>query len=158
MAVQIRTDSGGDAGIVDILGLAKSSWWLHLHYLAHHVEHAYSITGRASQGATVDRALVVGRPGAFTRDCPYTALSRACIDTSIPLITDHWLAEQDRREYAPDQLAREPSDCLHALARAMRRSGDESLAATHLGPKPPDARRFRSLGDRDRRDHSELSR
>jgi hypothetical protein len=144
MAVQIKTDNGEHR-------------WLHL-YLAHHVEHPYAITGHTSQGATVDRALVVGRPETFTRDWAYTALSRARIDTSIHLITDHGPTEHARREYAPDQLAREPSDCLHALARAMRRSGDEPLAATHLGPRPAPARRFRSLGNRDLRGHSELSR
>jgi ATP-dependent exoDNAse (exonuclease V) alpha subunit len=62
MAVRIRTDNGEHR-------------WLNLHYLAHHVELAYAITGHSGQGATVDRALVVGRPEAFTR--AYTALSRA---------------------------------------------------------------------------------
>jgi hypothetical protein len=145
MAVQIKTDSGEQR-------------WLNLHYLAHHVEHAYAITGHSSQGATVDRALVVGRPEAFTRDWAYTALSRARTGTSIHLIADPGSAENDRPEYAPDQPGREPSDCLQALARAMRRSNDEPLAAGHLAPKPPDARRFRSPADRHLRGHSELSR
>jgi ATP-dependent exoDNAse (exonuclease V) alpha subunit len=145
MAVQIKIDNGEHR-------------WLNLHYLAHHVEHAYAITGHSSQGATVDRALVVGRPEAFTRDWAYTALSRARTDTSIHLIADPGPAEHDRREYAPDRPGREPSDCLQALARAMRRSNDEPLAAAHLALKPPDARRFRSPGNRDLRGHSELSR
>ena len=146
MAVQIKTDSGEHR-------------WLNLHYLAHHVEHAYAITGHSSQGATVDRALVVGRPEAFTRDWAYTALSRARTGTDIHLIGDHGPADHDRREYAPDRPAREPSDCLRALARAMGRSDDEPLAAaTHLGPKPPNARHLRPLGNRDLRGHSELSR
>jgi len=145
MAVQIQTDNGEHR-------------WLNLHDLAHHVEHAYAITGHSSQGATVDRALVVGRPEAFTRDWAYTALSRARTDTSIHLIADHGPAEHDRREYAPDWPGREPSDCLQALARAMRRSNDEPLAAAHLGPKPHDARRVRPPGNRDLRGHAELSR
>jgi hypothetical protein len=106
----------------------------------------------------------VGRPEAFTRNWAYTALSRARTrtrtrtDTSIHLIADHGPAEHDRREYAPDQPGREPSDCLHALARAMRKSNDEPLAAAHLSPRPPDARRFRSRGNSDLRTHPELSR
>jgi ATP-dependent exoDNAse (exonuclease V) alpha subunit len=145
MAVQIQTDNG-------------EYRWLNPHYLAHHVEHAYAITGHSSQGATVDRALVVGRPEAFTRDWAYTALPRARTDTSIHLIADHGPAEHDRREYAPDRPGREPSDCLHALARAMRKYNDEPLAVAHHGPKPLDARRFRPPGNRDLRGHSELSR
>jgi ATP-dependent exoDNAse (exonuclease V) alpha subunit len=120
MAVQVRTDGGEHR-------------WLNLHYLAHHVELAYPITGHPSQGATVDRAPVVGRPEAFTRDWDYTALPRARTDTSVHLIADHGPAEHDRREYAPDRPGREPSDCLQALVRAMGRSGDEPLAAAHLG-------------------------
>ncbi len=146
MAVQIRTDGGEHV-------------WLNLHYLAHHVELAYAITGHSSQGATVDRALVVGRPEAFSRDWAYTALSRARTGTDIHLIGDHGPADHDRREYAPDRPAREPSDCLRALARAMARSDDEPLAApTHVGLEPQTARHLRPLGNRDLRGHSELSR
>ena len=105
MAVQIQTDSGEHR-------------WLDLHYLAHHVEHAYAITGHSSQGATVDRALVVGRPEEFTREWAYTALSRARTgpaSTSSPTMDP---TEHDRREYAPDQLAREPSASSSTLSRA----------------------------------------
>jgi hypothetical protein len=88
----------------------------------------------------------------------YTALSGARTDTSIHLIADHGPAEHDRREYAPDQPAREPSDCLHALAHAMRKSNDEPLAAAHLAPIPPDAQPVRSPGNRNVRGRSQLSR
>ena len=145
MAVQIKTDNGKHR-------------WLDLHYLAHHVEHAYAITGHSTQGATVDHALIVGRPEAFTRDWAYTALSRARTNTSIHLIADHGPAEHDRLEYAPDRPGREPSDCLQALAHAMRRSSDEPLAAAHLGPIPPDAQPVRTPGNRNVRGRSQLSR
>ncbi len=100
-------------------------------YLAHHVEHAYAITGHSSQGTTVDYAIVVGRPEEFTRQWAYTALSRARQETAIHLIADHGRAEHDRRQYAPALPDREPGDALDALSRAMRRSEAELLASEH---------------------------
>jgi hypothetical protein len=128
MAVQIRTDGGEHR-------------WLNLHYLANHVEDAYAITGHSSQGATVNHALVVGRPEEFTREWAYTALSRARQQTTIHLITDHTLAERERRDYAPGEPDREPADCLGAMTRAMRRSDDQTLAAARAHPEQPDGRR-----------------
>jgi len=122
-AVLIRTD-GGEERAIDAS------------YLANHVEHAYAITGHSSQGATVENAMVVGRPEEFTREWAYTALSRARRDTSIHLIADHGPAEQDRRGYAPPQPDREPADALDALARAMRRSEAELLAVEHRELNP----------------------
>ncbi|MCL2420187.1 MAG: relaxase domain-containing protein, partial [Conexibacteraceae bacterium] len=43
-------------------------------YAAEHLEHAYAVTGHASQGATAEAAVVVGRPEDFTREWAYTAL------------------------------------------------------------------------------------
>lgn len=103
-------------------------------YLARHVEHAYAITGHSSQGATVNTAIVVGRPEEFTREWAYTALSRARGETTIHLIADLGPTEHDRREYAPAQAAREPEDALHALARAMRRTEAEPLASEQQHP------------------------
>jgi conjugative relaxase-like TrwC/TraI family protein len=117
-AILVRTDAGDERAIDPV-------------YLADHVEHAYAITGHSSQGATVQNAIVIGRPEAFTREWAYTALSRARNQTSIHLIADHKPAEQDRREYAPAQPVREPVDALDALARAMRRSDTEPLALEH---------------------------
>lgn len=117
-AVLITTDAGQQRAI----GAA---------YLAHHVEHAYAITGHSSQGTTVDCAIVVGRPEEFTNEWAYTALSRARQHTSIHLIADHGRAEHDRRQYAPALPDREPGDALDALTRAMRRSQAELLASEH---------------------------
>jgi conjugative relaxase-like TrwC/TraI family protein len=114
-AILITTDGGDQRAI-------------HAAYLANHVEHAYAITGHSSQGATVENAIVGGRPEEFTREWAYTALSRARHDTSIHLIADHGPGEHDRREYAPPQPNREPADALDALTRAMRRSEAELLA------------------------------
>jgi conjugative relaxase-like TrwC/TraI family protein len=117
-AILITTDAGHERAI-------------DASYLANHVEYAYAITGHSSQGATVENAVVVGRPEEFTREWAYTALSRARHDTSIHLIADHGPAEHDRREYAPPQPDLEPADALDALARAMRRSEAELLAVEH---------------------------
>ncbi len=108
-------------------------------YLARHVEHAYAITGHSSQGATVNTAIVVGRPEEFTREWAYTALSRARGETTLHLIADHGPSEQDRREYAPAQTARESGDALHALARAMRRTEAEPLATEQQQPAASDS-------------------
>ncbi len=114
-------------------------------YLARHVEHAYAITGHSSQGATVNTAIVVGRPEEFTREWAYTALSRARGETTIHLIADHGPSEHDRREYAPAQTTREPGDALHALARAMRRTEAEPLAVEQ---QRSDARRIATTSPR----------
>lgn len=111
-AILITTDSG------ETRALTPS-------YLARHVEHAYAITGHSSQGATLDAAIVVGRPEEFAREWAHTALSRGRHDTTIHLIADHGPTETDRREYAAAQPAREPAD---ALARAMHRTEAEPLA------------------------------
>jgi len=114
-AVLIRTDSGEERAI-------------DASYLSDHVEYAYAVTGHSSQGATVENAIVLGRPEEFTREWAYTALSRARHQTTIHLIADHSPAEHERRDYAPPQPDREPADALDALARAMRRSEAELLA------------------------------
>ena len=107
-------------------------------YVAEHLEHAYAVTGHASQGATVEAAVVVGRPEDFTREWAYTALSRARGETHIELVTDSATADTERSAYAPKPAPREPADALHALARAMRRSEAEPLAndrrGSHVAP------------------------
>jgi conjugative relaxase-like TrwC/TraI family protein len=123
-AVLMRTD-GGEERAIDAS------------YLANHVEYAYAITGHSSQGATVENAIVVGRPEEFPREWAYTALSRARHQTTIHLIADHGPAEHERRGYAPPQPDREPADALDALARAMRRSEAELLAVEHPELDPP---------------------
>jgi conjugative relaxase-like TrwC/TraI family protein len=116
MAVQIQTDNGEHR-------------CLDLHYLARHVEHAYAITGHSSQGATIDHALVVGRPEEFTREWAYTVLSRARGQTSIHVMADLRAGEQARGEYAPTGTGREPHECLRALRYALGRSDTRRTAA-----------------------------
>ena len=118
MAVQIQTDNGEHR-------------CLDLHYLAHHVEHAYAITGHSSQGATIDHALVVGRPEEFTREWAYTVLSRARAQTSIHVMADLRAGEQARGEFAPTGTGREPHECLRALRHALGRS-DTRRTTTEL--------------------------
>jgi conjugative relaxase-like TrwC/TraI family protein len=97
-------------------------------YLRDHLEHAYAITGHASQGATVDSAIVVGRPEEFTREWAYTALSRARDRTTIYLITDRGHNADERGDYAPAEPVREPGDALSSLGRALTQSEAEPLA------------------------------
>jgi conjugative relaxase-like TrwC/TraI family protein len=107
-------------------------------YVAAHVEHAYAITGHASQGATFDAAIVVGRPEDFTREWAYTALSRARGATNIELITAASRDVASRSDFAPEPIAREPSDAFHTLAETMRRTEAEPLASGgHELIRPP---------------------
>jgi ATP-dependent exoDNAse (exonuclease V) alpha subunit len=53
-------------------------------YVTDHLEHAYAITGHSSQGATVEAAIIVGRPEEFTREWAYTVASRARRDNAAP--------------------------------------------------------------------------
>jgi hypothetical protein len=105
-------------------------------YVSDHLEHAYAITGHSSQGATIEAAIVVGRPEEFTREWANTVLSHARGETTLHLIADHGAEIAERSEYAPAPPAREPADVLDALARAMRRGGGERLAIER--PPHPD--------------------
>jgi conjugative relaxase-like TrwC/TraI family protein len=117
--VRVRTDTGQER----VLDRA---------YVSDHLEHAFAITGHSSQGATVEAAIVVGRPEEFTREWAYTALSRARGETTLHLIADHGPDMAERSEYAPHPPVREPADTLDALGRAMRRSDRERLAAERI--------------------------
>ena len=153
MAVQIQTDSGKHR-------------CLDLHYLARHVEHAYAITGHSSQGATIDHALVVGRPEEFTREWAYTVLSRARAQTNIHVMADVRAGEQARDEYAPTDMGREPHECLQALRHALGRSDTGRTAAELTSSQTSPAleagfaqRLLREdVADRARRSHVSLGR
>ena len=103
-------------------------------YVAEHLQHAYAITGHSSQGATVEAAIVVGRPEEFTREWAYTALSRARGQTTLELVTEARPDDGDRSDYAPVPTPREPADALDGLARAMHRSEGELLATEQAEP------------------------
>jgi hypothetical protein len=100
-------------------------------YVAVHVEHAYALTAHAAQGTTVNWAAVVGRPGDFTREWAYTALSRARGPTQIHLIGEAAEQHREREEYAPPEPVLESAQTVQALAAAMRRSDAEPLAIEH---------------------------
>jgi len=103
-------------------------------YIANNLEHAYALTGHAAQGATVAWAAVVGRPGDFTREWAYTALSRAREQTRIHVISERAEREREREEYAPAEPELEPEQTLEVLERAMKRSEAEPLAVERAGP------------------------
>ena len=54
-------------------------------YVEQHVEHAYTLTGHAIQGGTVEVAVVLAAPRDLTAGWSYTALSRARGDASVDL-------------------------------------------------------------------------
>jgi hypothetical protein len=53
--------------------------------------------------------------------------------SAVPWV-DHGPDLAERSEYAPQPPMREPADALDALARAMRRSDSEHLAAERIAP------------------------
>jgi ATP-dependent exoDNAse (exonuclease V) alpha subunit len=69
-------------------------------YFAEHLEHAYAITGHRSQGATVERAFVVGAPEDFTNEWAYTVLSRARDPVTVHVVADE-PKRSERAEIAP---------------------------------------------------------
>ena len=103
------------------------------HYVAEHLEHAYALTGHGSQGATVERAVVVGRPEDFTNEWAYTALSRARDPVHV-----HVTAERDdrsdRSEIAPSPPERTSEDRIDAMRAAMGRREREKLAIDQAAP------------------------
>jgi hypothetical protein len=114
-ARQLRPAAGdvdnGTLGTVVAVGLNRLSLTvetdggelrpLDVAYVDDHLEHAYALTGHGAQGATVDWAAVVGRPSELTREWAYTALSRACDNTRIHLISESPRSDQERARYAP---------------------------------------------------------
>ena len=116
-------------------------------YVSEHLGHAYAITGHSSQGATVEAAIVVGRPEEFTKEWAYTVLSRARSETTMHLITDHGPDIAERSEYAPAALVRNPQTSSRRSAgdatRQQRASRDRASApptcdrCARRFPEPP---------------------
>jgi conjugative relaxase-like TrwC/TraI family protein len=96
-------------------------------YVGEHLEHAYALTGHASQGATVERAQVIGAPEAFTNEWAYTALSRARDPVTVHL-TAQPTSRSERAEFAPGDRERTPGEAIEAVRAAMRRREREDLA------------------------------
>jgi AAA domain len=100
-------------------------------YLAAHVEHAYALTAHGSQGATVERAVVIGTPEDFTNEWAYTALSRARDPVSVHLAAKA-PDRTDRAEIAPVRSDRTGEEAITAMRAAMGRREREELAVDQV--------------------------
>jgi conjugative relaxase-like TrwC/TraI family protein len=101
-------------------------------YVADHVEQALALTGHATQGATVERAIVVGRASDFTAEWAYTALSRARGRTELHVIAEPSPARQERGRYGPRDPQPALEDTLDDTRRALLRRLAEPLAIEHV--------------------------
>jgi conjugative relaxase-like TrwC/TraI family protein len=106
-------------------------------YVAGHLQHAYALTAHGAQGATVQWAGVIGRPGEFRGEWAYTALSRAQESTTIHLIGERSEADCERDEYAPASADPSPADVLRRFGAALSETELEPLAAERLPTTPP---------------------
>ena len=117
------------------------------HYVAEHLEHAYALTGHGSQGATVERAVVVGPPEDFTNEWAYTALSRARDPVHVHLIAER-ATDPIAARSRPARPQRTAEEAIDAMGVAMRRREREKLAIDQAAPlgralcraKPPPRR------------------
>ena len=89
---------------------------------AGHVRHAYALTGHAGQGATVERAFVLGRDRGRLQEWGYVALSRARESTRLYVTTSEHTADEAR--VRTDDIAP-----LERLATALEMSAREELAS-----------------------------
>lgn len=115
------------------LRVAVPTWYLKAGY----AEHAYAITGHASQGVTLEHALVVTRPEDHSREWTYTAASRARGETRH-LVVDDQAGARDDPEHdlgrleptGPSSRARRERslDAMSRLEHALGRSDAERLA------------------------------
>jgi ATP-dependent exoDNAse (exonuclease V) alpha subunit len=95
---------------------------LHRRYLeAGHVRHAYALTGHAGQGATVERAFVLGSGEARLQEWGYVSLSRAREATRL-YVTG---SVRERESHFEDLDDRNP---VTRLAQALEESAIERLA------------------------------
>ena len=99
-------------------------------YVAEHTQHAYAITGHSAQGATVRWATVIGRPGDFTKNWAYTALSRAQLPTHMLVIDEPTPSQLERAETGP--LETTNTDLLTRLEYRMKQRDDEDLAISQI--------------------------
>ena len=97
--------------------------------------HGYAVTVHVAQGATVDRAYVLGH--GLSRESGYTAMSRGR-DANHLYVAD---AVPDREEFAPAEPGRRTA--VERLVRDLQRSTAESLAIDAEEPTPAARRRER---------------
>jgi len=103
-------------------------------YAAEHLEYAYALTGHGAQGATVEWAGVTGRPGDFSAEWAYTALSRARGHTRLHVSAEPTANQCEREQYAPPEPARTRNETLRATRQAMQRHTAERLAIEQIEP------------------------
>lgn len=120
------------------------------------VEHGYALTGHAAQGATVERAFVLGTGEGALREWGYVALSRARTETRL-YVTDVGF----ERETPVRSL--DSADGLTRFGRALETSGAESLALEQASARAAARleaaeRELASLGWRSRGRREELRR
>jgi ATP-dependent exoDNAse (exonuclease V) alpha subunit len=104
-------------------------------YVAEHLEYAYALTGHGSQGATVERAVVIGVPEDFTNEWAYTALSPARDPVRVHVAA----GEPDRSgrgEIAPVAPDRTAEESIEAMRAAMVRHEREELAIERVDQHP----------------------
>jgi conjugative relaxase-like TrwC/TraI family protein len=108
---------------------------------AGHLSHGYAMTVHKSQGATFDRALLLGDDRLY-RQAGYTALSRGRQRNDVYLVVD------DDREHDPE-LARHgqapPDEPVARAVRALTRDGAKVMALDER--EPVDGRRWPSLAE-----------
>ncbi|HEV7564530.1 MAG TPA: MobF family relaxase [Microbacteriaceae bacterium] len=90
-----------------------------------HVRHAYALTGHAGQGATVERAFVLGRDEGQLREWGYVALSRARDTTKLYVVDDVPEPEGHGTEGTRENV-------VSRLAAALESTAREELAV-HAG-------------------------
>ena len=96
-------------------------------YVAAHLEHAYALTGHGSQGATVERAVIIGTPEDFTNEWAYTALSRARDPVTVHVVAEP-ADRSGRAEFAPGTDERTTEETIDRMRAAMQRREREDLA------------------------------
>jgi len=105
-------------------------------YVGEHLEHAYASTGHGSQGATVERAQIIGAPEDFSNEWAYTAFSRARDPVTVHL-TAQPASRCERDEFAPADRERAPREAIEAMRAAMRRREREDLALDQASVRAP---------------------
>ncbi len=116
----LRTDAGALSHISSL-------------YAAEHLNHAYALTGHASQGATVDRAFVLLSDEGVLREWGYVACSRAREETRLYIASDAHERETHGRDL-------EPTHASVRIARRLTAPSCEQLALESAAvPSPSDA-------------------
>jgi conjugative relaxase-like TrwC/TraI family protein len=120
------------------------------------VEHGYALTAHSAQGATVERAFVLGAGEGALREWGYVALSRARTETRL-YVTD---AELERETHRRPLVS---ENRLTGFRRALETSGAESLALEQASAQAAARleaaeRELASLGWRSRGRREELRR